>query len=391
MHHYVKSLHSKFIKTLPGNFLTVYRGQMMTAGEFAKLQTNINGFIAINTFFSTTYSSVVAITFAGDGSGRPMFESIFFEIEINLSLHKTPFADVHKISQFGSEKEIILSMGSSFRIEFIEPMSDKLWHVKLISASEKDTAQLDDLARYLKKNINNESNYLLFGKILRDMGQYDQAEKFYELLLTELPSNHQDIAAVYSCLGSTIAKTQKNLRRGLYYLRQSLMLQVKEFPKNFILFADTLIAIGGIFIERRKYQSGLRYYQLVRGMFECVHPKNHSRIILRRAKVYNNIGYVYSEMNQFSCALKYYKISVDIETKLLPSNHPSIATGMNNIATAYLKKQNFSLANKYFQQANEIRPTSLPFDHHPDHAQMYNNLGTMEYEKKTFRSSISSF
>ncbi|CAF3401439.1 unnamed protein product [Rotaria socialis] len=210
MHHYVKSLHSKFIKTLPGNFLTVYRGQMMTAGEFAKLQTNINGFIAINTFFSTTYSSVVAITFAGDGSGRPMFESIFFEIEINLSLHKTPFADVHKISQFGSEKEIILSMGSSFRIEFIEPMSDKLWHVKLISASEKDTAQLDDLARYLKKNINNESNYLLFGKILRDMGQYDQAEKFYELLLTELPSNHQDIAAVYSCLGSTISKTQKN-------------------------------------------------------------------------------------------------------------------------------------------------------------------------------------
>ncbi|CAF4187345.1 unnamed protein product [Rotaria magnacalcarata] len=109
------------------------------------------------------------------------------------------------------------------------------------------------------------------------------------------------------------------------------MLQVEEIPKNFILFADALIVIAGIFIERRKYQFGLRYYQLVREMFDCVYPRNHSRILLRRAEVYNNIGYVYAEINQFLLALKYCKISVDIDTKLRPSNHPSVATGMNNI------------------------------------------------------------
>jgi tetratricopeptide (TPR) repeat protein len=160
-----------------------------------------------------------------------MFESILFDVEIDLNLHKTPFADVHHISRFESEKELILWLGATFRIESIESITGTLWYVKLTSASAIDAARLDFLTRYIQNDINNSSSYLSFGNILQDVGEYDQAERFYELLLTELSPKHRDIAAIYTGLGSTIAKAQTNPRRALRYLRQSLTLQIM-LPKN---------------------------------------------------------------------------------------------------------------------------------------------------------------
>ncbi|CAF4539185.1 unnamed protein product [Rotaria sp. Silwood2] len=259
-----------------------------------------------------------------------------------------------------------------------------------MSASETDTVKLDCLARYIKKSMRNSSSYLSFGTLLQDVGEYDQAERFYESLLNELPSKHQDIAAIYASLGSTIVKTQKNLQLAFYYLRQSLALQMKVFPEN-LLLPETLASIAAILVEHQQYQLGLDCYQLILTIYNSVEPKKHSIVLLRHARVYNNIGYIYSKLRKFSFALKCYKVSHKIEKTLLPSNHPTIATGLNNIAAIYLMKQNFQLADKYFQQANEIRQTSLPFEHHPELIQMYNNIGVAQYERKNFDQALILF
>jgi hypothetical protein len=58
-------------------------------------------------------------------------------------------------------------------------------------------------------------------------------------LLTELSPKHRDIAAIYTGLGSTIAKAQTNPRRALRYLRQSLTLQIM-LPKTKKIIDTTL-------------------------------------------------------------------------------------------------------------------------------------------------------
>ena len=387
----LKRLHSKFISKACKNVITVYRGQMIAAEEFTTLKMNVNGFIAINTFFSTTYTSTVALDFAGNGSGRPMFESVLFEIEIDSSLHKTPFANVQHISRFNSEKELILSLGTTFRIESVDPITTTIWCIRLISVSEMNTTELDCLARYIKMDISNSSSYLAFGKILQEIGEYDIAEKYYGVLLSELPPYHQDIPAVYTGLGSTIVKTQKNLSQALEYLNQSLLLQVKIFPEKLFLFVETLENIAGVLVERWQYQSALKHYHLILAMFDCVYPKNHSRVLLMRAEVYNNMGYIYSKRNKLDAALHFYKMSHKIERKLLPLSHPSIAVGLNNMATIYVRKANFQLADRYYRKATEIRQKALPFEQHPDLVQMYNNLGTLDYERKHFDQAIMFF
>ena len=73
-----------------------------------------------------------------------------------------------------------------------------------------------------------------------------------------------------------------------------------------------------------------------------------------------------------------------IRKKILPENHPDIATSYNNVGYAYCKLgENKSL--KYSLKALVIREKILP-ENHPDLSMSYNNVGCAygqlgEYEK----------
>jgi tetratricopeptide (TPR) repeat protein len=385
-------IHRKFIKISKEKIITVYRGQLMPADQLTKLKNNIDGFISINTFFSTSHSSTVAFQFAGDGSRRPMFESVYFEIELNLEINKVPFANVNTISKFGSENEVILCMGTVFRIETVEPLNNFLWYVKLILINENETKKLNHLKEYLMEENDKVSNYLALGKTLQQMGEYNQVQTYYELLLAELPANHPDIPGIYSGLGAAILAMKKDLKLAMKYLKQSITLQQKTFTNNILLFIQTFNSIAAIHVERRKFKSGLILYQFIQEILDNIHvgPKIH-RILKARAEICNNIGHIYSKIGQLSLALKYYKISLTIDRKILPPNHPNIALSLNNIGFIYLTKRDSETAEKYLQEANAIRQQSLPLEYHPDLAQMYNNLGAMHYSKANFNKALFHF
>ncbi len=357
-----------------------------------KLKNNIDGFISINTFFSTSHSSAVAFQFAGDGSRRPMFESVYFEIELHLDISKVPFADVKTMSKFGSENELILCMGTVFCIETVEPLNKFIWYVKLILVNENEMEKLNHLKQYLMEEHDKVTNYLALGKILQQMGQYDQVQTYYELLLAELPANHSDIPAIYSGLGAAISSMKNNSKLAMKYSKQSLTLQQKTFMNNILLFIQTLNCIAAIYVERRKFKSGLIFYQFIQEILNNIHVEPKVNQILKaQAEICNNIGYIYPKIDQSSLALKYYKISLTIERKILPPNHPDIALSLNNIGSIYLTKLDPKTAEKYLQEANAIRQESLPFEYHSDLAQMYNNLGAVHYSKANFNKALFHF
>ncbi|CAF4645812.1 unnamed protein product, partial [Rotaria sp. Silwood1] len=68
--------------------------QTMFRDEFNNLKQNIGDFISINSFFSTTTISALALSFADDGSGHPLVESVLFEIEIDTTNMAKPFANI---------------------------------------------------------------------------------------------------------------------------------------------------------------------------------------------------------------------------------------------------------------------------------------------------------
>ncbi|CAF1284333.1 unnamed protein product, partial [Didymodactylos carnosus] len=207
----LSQLHSDYVKTLKRsnekNF-SVYRGQQLSIAELKKLQDNIGGLISVMTFLSTTTSSSTAVDFAGDGYGRPYFESIFMEIEINLNVVTTPFANISKLSHLETENEVLFSVGTIFRIDCVERHTSTLWYVKL-TLCEEDNKEVKCLIDHFKSGIGQfrttEHSFAIFGSILCEMGEYEKAKQYYFILLRELEENHPLIVSIYESLACVCA------------------------------------------------------------------------------------------------------------------------------------------------------------------------------------------
>ncbi len=53
------------------------------------------------------------------------------------------------------------------------------------------------------------------------------------------------------------------------------------------------------------------------------------------AKSYNNMALVYDEQGDYSKALEYYQLALDIREAKFGKDHPSVATIYNNMALVY--------------------------------------------------------
>lgn len=140
--------------------LTVYRGQRIPLLEIVKLRNNIGGLISMNSFVSTSSNEQVTRRFLVQPSPRQQQETV--EVLFKLTLHvdvarKTnkPFADIRNLSRFPGEEEILLTMGTVFRIEEIKYHStDFLWYVTATMCTGYDDPQVSiDNINYLIKLV----------------------------------------------------------------------------------------------------------------------------------------------------------------------------------------------------------------------------------------------
>ncbi|CAF5113340.1 unnamed protein product [Rotaria sp. Silwood1] len=296
---------------------------------------------------------------------------------------------LYRIINKALQNEVLICMGAVFRIEFIDKVNEDIWHVKLISVDHNDYAKLDDLENYLKTETNTTFTCLGLGRILQKMGEYDQAQALYEILLAELPANHSDVFAIYNDLGMALFKIQKNPQITLNYLLQSLTLSMKTFPKYFLMFTQTMINICSVYSASRNSNRALSLLHLTLRILGFIRSNNAFQIMsLQKSETYNNIDCIYLKRGRLSLTLKYLKISLRIQKKYLPSNHPDIALTLNNIGMAYVQQFDNEKAYKYFPEGAKIVEESLPFEHHDDVAQLYNNMGLLEYNRNNFDKAL---
>ncbi|CAF2142858.1 unnamed protein product [Rotaria magnacalcarata] len=115
---------SKNANAISHNIYRLYRGQHMTLNEFKQIKHSVGHLMAINSFLSTTKYRHLAEIWAGDGEDRPKLESVIFEIIIDESEFgdiSVVFADITAESIFEEEREVLLAMGTTLRIESVEP------------------------------------------------------------------------------------------------------------------------------------------------------------------------------------------------------------------------------------------------------------------------------
>ncbi|CAM4897154.1 unnamed protein product [Rotaria socialis] len=225
-----------------------------------------------------------------------------------ISTSITPFAMIDKHSALPQEQEILFTMHTVFRVGEIKQTAEniRLWEVQLAITDESDS-QLAGLTDCIKQEVQGTSGWKRMGKLMLQVGHFDQAEELYNELL-ENASNDRDRAFIYHQLGM-MKHHQGEYQQAVTFYEKSLAIERKTLPEDHASLAPT----------------------------------------------YSNIGAVYKNMGEYSKALDYFKKTIKIKEKALPPTHPSLAGSYLNFAACYEKMGDYTAALKALKNAYKIQ------------------------------------
>ena len=422
LHQQMCLLHSKFLELFCADTLTVYRGQQLSIEEIRKLEMNIGGLISINTFLSTTMNREIAVAYAGERKD----ESVLFEIQIDVRLNnKISFGSVAEDSQVHFEEEVLFSIGAIFRIMAVNHVGN-IYHISLkISDNEdEDMKRLFDYY-YSQYEIGQPTTLITLGMFLHEMGQLDQAEYYYRLMLQNsiASDNHDVMAKLHAQLGY-VAKTQGhykqaiesynralslvlvnnsttynelfeiynnlgiahryifNLDTALEFMHKALDLQISYKERDESALCQAYNNLGQVYRGRKEYVDAEKYFQKALTVFKESNtiPANHPNL----ATLLSNLGNLYTEMERYDEAIAAFKDILTFQLKVLPSDHPNVGRTYNNLAYVYLnKKEHYKTALKLLKKTLSIDLKKLSPDH-PWTVRVYMNIARVYYARNMY-------
>ncbi|CAF1479168.1 unnamed protein product [Rotaria sordida] len=383
VHRNIKKLHleqSKTINASAPTIITVYRGQTMSKVDFER-NIKQDGLVSFNNFLSTSEDRRVAVSYSSPFISDVNKIGVLFEMTIDRSVSHMPFARISEISWFPSEKEILFTTHSVFRVQQLEEIRANginIQQVKLTLTNKNDDKQLHALTKKIRKEITGEG-WERMGTLLWRLGENDKAEQLYKLLL-ERASNESEEAFYYSELG-LIKDNLGHYNEAIEFYEKSHDILQKNLPPNHPELASSYNNIGLVYANMGEYAKALSFCEKSLEIQKIALRPNHPDL----ATSYNNIGTVYYNMGEYSKALSFYEQSLEIQKVALPPNHPDLATSYNNIGMIYDNMGVYSKALIFYEQSLEIQNRALP-PNHPDFATSYNNIGMVyrnmgEYSK----------
>jgi tetratricopeptide (TPR) repeat protein len=381
IHRQIEQLHS--LSTKRESFI-VYRGQCMSNSEFEEMRNNQGGLLSFNNFLSTSTDRNVALYFAESGRKNPDVTCVLFRMLIDPS---SLFASLDENVSFfkKTEKEILFSMHTVFRIGEMKQSAGRLWEVEL-KLTRDDDEQLKTLTNHMRKEIGVGTGWDRLGSLLVKMGELDKAEDIYTTLLDLTRDDDWKMLAHINNQLGYIIKQKGDLATALTFYQATLEIQQNFLPPTHQDLAITYSNIGSVHDSMGDYSTALIFYRKTLEIKQKTLPSDHSSF----ATTYNNIGLVHDMMGDYSRALSFYQKTLEIQEKSCPSNHPSIATTYNNIGKVHRSMEDYPSALSFYQRACEIFQRSLP-SNHPSLALIYNNIGIVHDAMGDYSTALSFY
>lgn len=284
-------------------------------------------------------------------------------------------------------------LGSIFRLVNLDYDKDEIWIIRMTLCGDDDH-DMKFIFDYLRARLEKgETTLYSFGQVLRDMGQFDAAEKYIHRFLNGLPPGHRDVPICCHALGvimdekgdyhSSLQWHQKSLDMWMKILKsnhpdladahnciavvyrklgqrqqalESYEKALKIFGDDHLKMAMCFNNIGVVYYEDKNYSKALEYYRKALTIWQKYLPANHSHL----GAAYNNIGEVLRHLHQYDQALEQHRLSLNIYEKSLPGEHPVVATAFENIGLVYEEKGDLQQARSYLEKASIIFRHTLP-------------------------------
>ena len=358
------------------SIVRLYRGQLIVNEELQTLKNSLGQLISINSFLSTSTNRQLALSFLQSATKTDDLQRILFEIDADPRVNETkPFANITSFSFFPGEDEVLMMLGSIFRLVHLDCDKDDIWIMRLTLCGDDDH-DMKDILDYLKARLEaGETSLYSFGQVLRDMGKYDAAEKYMHRFLNGLPRNHRDVANGCHALG-VITDEKGDYQSSLQWHQKSLDMWMKILKANDPNLGDAHNCIAVVYRRLGQHQQALQSYEKALKIFRQAYGNDHLKI----AMCFNNLGVVYYEDKNYSKAFEYYQKALAIWQKDLPANHSHLGAAYNNIGEVRRHLGQYDQALEDHRLSLTIYEKSLPSEH-PLIATAFENMGLV-YEQK---------
>jgi tetratricopeptide (TPR) repeat protein len=371
----LKNEYEKYIrKTNNRECIHVYRGQFIGNNELELMKKNIGQYLSMNSFFSTSLNRSIALDFI---NSLPIIDDrqqkILFQIEIDPKLQTKPFVNVTQMSFYKNEDEILIMLGAFFHIKKVfQDKINNMW-IAYLSLADDNDYRLKDTFAHMKQKIGEETNLASLGKILFEMGEYDQVEKCYQHMMYDA---QMDLSAAYSGLGKA-ALGKKIFTKAAQYEQESLQIKTSILPKGHRDLAISYSRLGDIYCKQNDHDQALKYLKKAGKIQEKLLPSDP--LIL--AKTYHRIALTCVDMKNYDLAMEFYDKTLQIRKENLPPIDKSIASTYHNIGKLYYIQEKFTQAFKYYNEALDIYKKVLP-PKHPNIIRIEQDIETLNKEMK---------
>lgn len=356
LHRQLSSAYETFLDLQNSNddpILKVYRGQSISIDDLRYIRENVGQYMSIQNFLSTSIDRQIGLFFA-HASAASSIDTARLVLQINIDTRMTntkPYGDITSLSYFPDEQEVMIMLGSIFKIEQVEyDECEEVWTGTLSLCGEDDYA-LKELMKQMKEETDGGISSL--GWLLYNQGEYEKATNYFQQLLLEPMTDDFDRGQCYRGLGA-IQIALQNYDKALENFQKELDLLSEENDEENI--AETYAKIGEVYFFKKDYDSALLYAQRALNIFLRLNSPELS-------DVHRTIAHIYHAKQQFNIELEYYQKALEVDCQHLPANHYNFGITYESMGSNYHNSGNYRKAMEHFLKAREIYLKALPPKH----------------------------
>lgn len=325
-----------------------------------------------------------------------------------------------------SERKVLLSVGSCFRIQHIGMEMDGIWHVHLNALSKDEISARMEV--FLKEVDFIPHGYLTIGLIWDKLKQSAKADRFYRILIDRLPEDGVETAAVCNHIGA-VTRLKCQHRSALTYHQQALQIyeQQNQIHRSFNVDVDrTHVQIALVYRDMGDTVGAIKHFQLgikqgeevssyLGEIYRNLEQFKSAHQYYQQTKLHNHIGLCYIHQRMFPEALAefkkdpdsisyinlgiYHQLRKEYSTALIffekaleivKGHALDTATVHSYLGLLHCDRRQWLLSLRHYEQALDLYKRHLT-SNHPTIALIHDGLGTLYLTKGEFRAAQREF
>lgn len=354
---FIRDLHKQLEERKCSKSVSLYRCQLMSKDEIELLRKSVGNYIAMNSYFSTSINRNRALAFLDDSSD---LEKVLFEIEANPHLEGVkPFANIASKSYYPEEEEILFAFGSIFQLKSVACDDEQyLWTIQLELGSSEQHDSTPILNQMKSEYPEGKTSAFTYGNILRHMGRFNEAERYYRRFLEQTSPNSNEQANCYHSLGS-VACAKGKYDESLQWHFDALEIKLDLFKREDPNLATSYNNIAIVYRNKGDYPQALDWYKE-----SLIIWKNSPNVYYSKvAACLNNIGVVYEEEKDYSKAKQCYQTSLEYAQKCQPMDYRVLSATYNNLGKIHEILEEYDPALEYYTKSHQMKLKFLPESH----------------------------